>query len=329
MTTREERAEDEALDWFLRLTSGAADDGERARFEAWHKADRRHADAFAAVEAIWADADALGEAFAADPPTTPAAPTAPAAPAATRPRPMPRAAPRPTRRRWRAPLAVAAVAVLALLAGPEALLRLQADHRTGVGEQAQIVLADGSRLHLNTDTAIALELRDTARRITLLSGEAIFDVAHDPDRPFTVTAGSGQISALGTSFRVRLLNEGGEVAVTEGRVAVDTGGGDALELGAGQQASFADGTPPGPIAPVRQVGWPSGFVSLRDMPLANALAEIDRYNPGLIVLAAPEVAARRVTARIALADLEGGIEALAATENLSVTRLTSYLLVLQ
>jgi transmembrane sensor len=165
-------------------------------------------------------------------------------------------------------------------------------YTTGVGEQRTVVLQDGSRVILNTDTEI-LESYDTERRrIRLRKGEALFDVAKDPRRAFTVIAGGQLITALGTTFAVRVENERAAVTLIDGKVAVD-------EL----SASRGDSTrKPGPIVLSpgqrltssraienpsldRVMSWQRGQLIFEDTPLRDAAAEFNRYGDTKIEIA--------------------------------------------
>ena len=88
------------------------------------------------------------------------------------------------------------------------------------GEQLSERLADGSVLHLNTDTAVSIDFREGARRIDLRAGQAMFEVAHDPRRPFTVYAQSLVVTAVGTKFDVYQREDSLVVTVVAGTISV-------------------------------------------------------------------------------------------------------------
>ena len=92
---------------------------------------------------------------------------------------------------------------------------------TDIGEQKTIELADHSIVQLNTNSRLEVDYSDDYRRLTLVQGEAHFDVAHNPDRPFEVYAGQGLVRAIGTSFTVHMRKIDVEVIVTEGTVEFD------------------------------------------------------------------------------------------------------------
>jgi transmembrane sensor len=92
--------------------------------------------------------------------------------------------------------------------------------QTGFGERRSILLADGSRVTLNSESRIEVKLAKNQRSISLLSGEALFSVAHDPKRAFLVQVGSAEIRDIGTQFDVDRRPDQTTVTVVEGRIAV-------------------------------------------------------------------------------------------------------------
>lgn len=192
---------------------------------------------------------------------------------------------------------------------------------TAVGEQRQLVLQDGTRVFLNTDTRIAVKYDESVRRVELRRGEALFNVAKRSDWPFVVVAGDRQVKALGTSFVVR--RDAGRIAVTlvEGSVLVtpvqpvlpelaeptvdapgaivlspdvagDASGGQ-FKLAAGQRLTFNSGAATRLDTPSieKATAWRRGQVILDDTPLQTAIAEMNRYNETKLIVTDPEAAA--------------------------------------
>jgi len=328
-----------AQDWFLTLADETATAADHARFAAWRDADPRHKAAYQEVCALWADVGALGDAFARPPSPGSRAQSAAISPlrsASTQRSPV-----HGRRHAFGAGIA-ACLVLLFLIAAPELTTRLAADHLTGVGQQARVALPDGSVAWLNTDTAIDVDYDGDDRRIELLRGEAQFEVGHDPARPFAVNAHRGRATALGTVFAVRRQDpQETTVTVTEGRVEVvspaDLGAGASTDtrgravLTAGEQVAYREGAAPGPVqrAPAKALAWRDGVIAVEGLPFAEALAEIDRYRPGRIVLLADAAQLEPVTARVSITALDRGLDALAATHDLTVTRLTDYLVLIR
>lgn len=123
---------------------------------------------------------------------------------------------------WLRPPALAGMAVLLIVAliGLYPSAPQQQRFVTGIGEQARHTLPDGTVVALNTQSVVIIDYRGPNRLVTLTSGEAHFDVAKNPERPFVVYAGEGLVWAVGTAFNVYLNNGGVDVTVTEGRVKV-------------------------------------------------------------------------------------------------------------
>src|SRR5690606_10338466 len=189
-------------------------------------------------------------------------------------------------------------------AAPAIAASVGGTYRTDVGQRTTAVLADGSKVELNTDTELRVEFERGVRRVALLRGQALFDVAHDADRPFVVAAGGRTITALGTVFDVNLAGEGLSVTLVEGRVAI---AGQAHEPGAlpaeprilvpGEQfvaiASRAEEVRPAAIE--RVTSWRRGRVVFENERLAEVIGEINRYSKRRLVLGDPALAELRVS----------------------------------
>lgn len=200
--------------------------------------------------------------------------------------------------------AIAACAVLAL--GITLSLRPDRapaeEHQTQVGGMDLVALEDGSRVTLSTDSRMRVMLSATERRIVLDKGEAFFDVAKDPSRPFVVVAGDRRVVAVGTQFSVRRDDNDVRVVVTEGRVrlANEEGGvkTQPLQLDAGAVARVTSGGVMVREQAVKEaeqlLSWRSGFLMFRDTALAEAVAEFNRYNPRKIVIADSAIADIRI-----------------------------------
>jgi transmembrane sensor len=175
---------------------------------------------------------------------------------------------------------------------------------TGHGEQLSRRLADNSVLHLNTDSVVTIRYGKTERLVTLTAGQAGFEVAHEPDRPFRVLAGPAEVVDIGTQFDVRLAQNSTVVTVVEGRVEVgpspvrETLGMNArqrqaarfVELAAGQQISVAEGEWPAvPITVDAQstTAWLRQEIVFDHEPLERVAAEYNRYTTKPIEIATP------------------------------------------
>ena len=261
----------QAAAWVARLQRADRGPELEQSFRRWFEADPEHAQAFARATEIW---EAIGG----------------VAPADARRK-------APTARRRMAPLAAGLMA-LALTAGWWGFLR-DPVYATGVGEQRVVRLADGSRVALNTDTRISVHYSKGERRLRLDRGEAMFDVAKNPARPFIVSAEGEQVRALGTSFVVRKAGSVVDVTLIEGRVTVSgaTPSGP-VALTPGQRLHLADTRTPARVDRPRLeavTAWRRGEILLDNTPLSEAVAELNRYSPTPLVLETPRIASLRVT----------------------------------
>jgi transmembrane sensor len=186
------------------------------------------------------------------------------------------------------------------LSTPAAVTALHFETRHG--EQQTYRLADNSVLHLNTDSAVTVRYGDNERLVVLTSGEAEFEVAHAPARPFRVFARRAEIVDLGTKFDVRLKDKSTLVTVVEGRIAVglsasaESGGPNQgytpqlVQVDAGQQITVADGE--WPAAPVavdaqRTTAWLHRQIMFENEPLERVASEFNRYAQKPIEIATP------------------------------------------
>jgi transmembrane sensor len=298
-----------AASWVARLSSPDATESDRDAFEAWLAADPAHAAAHAEMDALWRRLGQVPDPRVPDPRVPdPGVP-----------------APRPRRLPKGPACLAAAVALGAAVASQSGLADwLRADLWSGIGEIAHATLADGSRVDLNTGTALALHFTETERRVALLRGEALFDVARDPARPFVVEGGGVSVRAVGTVFYVR-ADGAGPVGVAEGRVDV-TAAGRHLEVSAGEALRRQEGGATIVKADMGRVtAWRDGRVVFSGERLADVLAELARYRRGRILLLDSRLGERRVTAAFDPRDTDDALDALAATMGVRVTRLTPLL----
>ncbi|HEX8450425.1 MAG TPA: FecR domain-containing protein [Allosphingosinicella sp.] len=173
------------------------------------------------------------------------------------------------------------------------------DFVTGKGQQREVSLPDGSRLTLDTDSAVDVAFSAGRRSLILARGRALFDVERDPGRPFEVRAGDRQVVALGTRFDVQVDPGGMRVRLFEGRVAVSPvgGGGAAVQLSPGEQFSQHGASARVLPAPVEEdaLAWRQGLVMFQDESLAAAAAELNRYSTSALLVRDPQIARLRIS----------------------------------
>jgi len=316
-----ERALREAAEWRVRLEEQVPEADRRA-FERWLQADADHALAWREIEATW---DALDSAR----------------------RPAARAALERTyreeRRQARRLLGRSAGILLLLLAvlpaawlalGIDSPGHLLADHHTAIGERRTLTLPDGSRLVLDTATAVDIDFDAERRRIRLRDGRLFIDVATDPGRPLEVVTAEARARAVGTRFSVRRLHvvapDATRLSVYESRVELcpAAGGGECRRLRGGQRADAANGRI-GPVTEfpsIAEPAWVRGHLEIDDRPVAEVLAELARYHRGLLRFDSAALAGLEVSGVLPLDDTGRALDALAATLPLRVQRYTPWLI---
>lgn len=194
------------------------------------------------------------------------------------------------------------------------------DLRTGLGEIRRVPLPDGSIAAINTGSEVEVGIAERRRDITLKTGEAWFQVAHNPDSPFLVVAGATRVLAVGTAFSVRKRANGTDVVVTEGVVEVwsESGARARTRLRQGQSAFLSDAgiqdtTVLADGAPDRALAWRSGRIELMNERLDSAISEFNRYNTRQLVLADQALASLRLGGYFRTDDIEGFAKAVNAT----------------
>lgn len=294
----------------------APDDGKlREALNAWRRQTPRHDQAYLRVEHVWR----LAAALPSEPPACPRSVSS-------------------LRRRYGFAAAAALAAAIAVFLFPGILLNLTADHVTGVGEVRPVVLTDGSRVHLDAETALAVDYGAEQRRVRLLAGKAFFDVAENPGRPFIVATEDLEVTVTGTSFAVSMAEEGASVAVKAGHVRVTgssgpPGAATALTaLKAGDKAVFSPGDERvfrSRIAPGDVAAWREGLLIADSMPLSAVVEQLGRYHRGLIILRDPALSRAEVTGVFNLGNPVSALQAAAATQGARVVSMTSFVLLIE
>ncbi len=281
MITTQPQIETQALEWFVRLSDVDAPASDWLSFQDWLEADDSHRLAYDAIERTWVELDAVP--VGAVPAEVTVLPVA--APAFANDEDVSPAARRAARRRpaWLFP-SVAAAAAAALVVGiwpqidgvgPVQTWHTDAEPRT-------VTLDDGSRIVMNRHSDLSVRMDRKARTVTLSEGEAAFDVAHNPARPFTITAGQHSVRVLGTAFNVLNHGEHFSVGVERGVVAVTPAGGAtsaAVRLVAGQKIDQTGMQTPtlSQVAADQTSMWRQGMLVYRDAVLSDVADDLSRY----------------------------------------------------
>lgn len=340
MNNRAKAIEQAAADWLVQREAGLSVKQEAA-LARWLAADERHAASFRALERTWGGLDALaGSALAPEL-------------EAELDRELTEAMAEPRRIvRWPWWIGGAVAAGLAICFAYFSWWRpLQASApyaeraATVVGEVRSLLLPDGSTVRLNTDSAVEILFTAGERRVRLNRGEAFFQVAKNPARPFVVFAAGVDVRAVGTEFDVRLHSSALEVTVAEGRVRVDHGGSGESLL---DHAATPDGATPTHHAPLlvagervmipvevaakvlvktatrmnvasveiqRSLAWQEGRLVFESATLADMVTEFNRYNAKRLVIETPELGDRRFGGTFVARDTNTFLELLRETRD--------------
>jgi len=311
----EEKAEAEHIEaaagWMARLLADDATEQDRIQCERWRRQDARHEQAWqrlcevsgklASLPADAGGSEVLERAW--------------------------RAA--SSRRRFLSLSALAGIAITSgWLGGTQTRLgrSLLAQYRTGVGETETVTLADGTRLTLNTDSAVDASLSSQERRIRLHQGELLIETgAETPRRRFAVDTFFGQVIALGTEFNVRQRADRVQVAVLDGAVEIrPASGGTRRRVVAGQQARFDTARAERPEAlQADVVSWRQGKLVAEGMRVADFVEEIARYRRGF-TLHDDAVADLTVSGVFSLEDTDRALRGLAASLPVALRYRTDY-----
>lgn len=305
------KTQDQALAWFARLQDSKVSESDRAEFASWLAASPTHRAAYDKVSQLW-QSQGLEVALSQYASIS---------------------LPQKQRKLHPQRLATAACIVLTsgwLLLGSGLIERWQADAVTAIGEQRRIVLADGSAVTLNTDTALAFGTISEQRGVKIIKGEAYFEVQPDKNRPFIVETDQGTVRVVGTRFSIK-TGDATQVDVESGIVVCAGQQGGSRQLTAGQHTRIAS-QGVAEITPIDTNGtfaWLKGRLIFQDQPLGAVIAELDRYHSGAIVITDAKLAQTRITGNYKLEDTAAIIRTLAGITGARVINLSPYLTVLK
>lgn len=277
---------EEAAEWLMRLSENELSDSQHAEWERWKVSTPEH-------ERAWARAQLLQSKLGGLPPALAMS-----------------ALDRPSHPERRAALGKLALLLALMPAGWGSWKLAQsqqwtADYRTRVGERRELTLADGSRLTLNTDTAIDVLFDSEQRLVHLREGEILVQTAQDASRPFLVSTRQGRMQALGTRFIVHERSPRTHLSVLEGAVKVrlaENSQTAALIVSAGQRTDFS-ALQFGALTAtdLHASAWTQGMLMADNMRLADFVAELTRYRRGFVRYD-PAIADLRISGAFPIAD---------------------------
>lgn len=295
--------EREAIAWLVRVTDDEATTEDRVALKRWQKENPAHERAFAKASGLWHTMPAaIDTALRSGDISLLSTPD--------------QVSSFVTRRRFMAGFATATVsaaaaaAAYAMLKPPfelwPSLSELAADYRTAVGQQRRIDIAKAVSVEMNTRTSIALRpTTDQQHRFELIAGEAVVKAAVGSERPIEVIAADGMTIAEEAGFDIRceaaltsVTCLSGMVRVQHRRQSVTLTENQQVRYGGGELSSVAE------VDPSVITAWQNGYLMFRGEPLAQVLAEVNRYRPGRIVLLDEKLGEGLVTARFKLDRLD-------------------------
>lgn len=198
------------------------------------------------------------------------------------------------------------------------------EYSTRAGERRVVTLADGSQVALDSRSEVRVRYSAQARELTLTQGQARFDVTHDIERPFSVTADGHKVIATGTSFNVDLFGPSLLVTLIEGRVVVSSMSSLTFEtkvdtpvpritLDAGEQVVFSPKAPPS-VARVnlgQATAWENGEIVSDNDTLTTVVARINRYAEHVVIIGDAQTAELRISGVFHTGDVEGFVNTIA------------------
>ncbi|WP_288430815.1 FecR family protein [uncultured Agrobacterium sp.] len=295
-------AEEAAL-WVARMQSADATQVDQRDFEDWLNASAAHGQAYEEMQSLWGSMRGIDLE-------------------------LPKQRKRISGKAATATLALLCLIGLSLFFARQSgvVERLQADFYTSVGETKVVTLDDGTQISLNTDSAVQTRYTPAERRVVLLRGEAFFDVAKNPQRPFIVESGTLTAQALGTHYAVRsagsLLAE--EVQVEEGEVRVDAAG-ETTRLVAGDAVTLDDA---GKFIRTKKdvannTAWRDGKLAFSGQSLGEVLKVLERYRHGRIVVLDDRAAKLSVSGIFDLRQTDQALHILETNLPVTVTHMSS------
>lgn len=299
---------EEAADWMLRLQDAADDSHGLKDFETWLSRSEENRSAWQQVGKTWSllgqVAPVYGHVWSTQPIQSPHG-------AGNR-------QPRPQRRRWKWGIGLPAAGIAACLvvfAAPSLMLRFEADYLTEKAQSRVVTLADGTTVYLGAESAIKLDFSASRRQITLLAGEAFFDVSRHPDRPFVVEAKGVKVEVLGTAFDVRLSSAATSIELARGTVGVsyNMASQRSASLSPGQMLVVDRGSGAmvkSEIAREDIAAWRDGRLFVNGATIGAVVEQIQRYHAAWIAIPDRTLASQTVTGLYDLRDPDRALRAL-------------------
>lgn len=329
MTKAHQKAFDEALRWAVRLDADDITYEEKQRFLQWLDKEPLHRTLFDEAETLWSGFSKLDQESQHDLQSYAYLPLSSWHPSRALAWLKTLRAQRPSLAVWSAAATMALIMTIGIIWWQRYISPPPDVYETAAGEQKTVTLADGSNIYLNTKSRIAVQLRDSRRSVDLTEGEALFEVARYPDRPFEVSTGNGAIRVLGTRFnvfkessrQVTVTVVSGEVEVVDSLAPRDAGKVWRRNLVNGQQVAYGD---EGIMAEVSSAdvtavtNWRRGLIVFEDTALVDAIAEFNRYSTRRIILLDPSLGSLRIGGVFKSTDIPSAMRSLESAAPITV-----------
>ncbi|WP_077337866.1 FecR family protein [Pseudocolwellia agarivorans] len=201
-------------------------------------------------------------------------------------------------------IAMAATVMLLIMPMMQFLSHSNKDvYETNIGKRQSVLLVDGSKVELNSESKITASITDEERVVTLVKGEAFFDIAHLNGKPFRVFTGEQIITVIGTKFSVHKVGDDIKVVVSEGKVQVDhlkqTASSEMAVLVAGNIAQTKDDEivviKDTKEAVEQKLSWRTGLITFDGTTLEDAIAEFNRYNKVKLIFKGSDISQLKVS----------------------------------
>lgn len=320
----DKKIENEAQTWLLRVMSDDMTNEEQQEFDIWFNQSQAHQKAYNKAQQVWSKLDILEDDFLSDFETNSNLTEI----EQDQSPPSIKNKPAIYQYQWFKQAAAILICVtgLGVYYKDEVIINLTADMKTAQGEQTTKFLSDGTKLTLNTDSAIRLNYSKQFRRIRLLKGEIYLEAKTNANRPLIIETNQGSAKAVGTAFAVQQTSNKMVVTVTEGIVAVTKAGNhspkeDAL-LRLNQSISLGTNGSSNQAYKVNaseNLAWRVGKIIFKDKPISQALNELDRYFPGKIIKLTFLNERAKINGVFQKDKIQDAIKAVASTQNKTVS----------
>jgi transmembrane sensor len=317
-------ADSQASEWVVRMRDGGLDGNEQAAFETWLGADATHAARYASFLELWDGIPSLARLGGLAPLAANADEHAEHSSSAGF--------------RWLGRSAAAVVALVAI-GGIGLAIHVARDEdavtvevATDVGQIKTVALADGSQITVGPRSRLTVRYSRAARQARLDEGEAFFDIAHDPAKPFVVRSGASSVRVLGTRFDVNHSGASLRLGVLEGVVTLDPGTSSASRVKAGNRAEVVErvhGTPQVSISSMAAQGagweamigtWRQGRFVYNDVRLGDVAADLNRFYRAGVRIDDGAVGDLRISAAFRAGDIPDFLETLGKVVPVTVDR---------